>query len=198
MSLSTSETMDILESAPSFQKGKELVKTVSGIKEMYGYEGVDYTKVDEKVLKDGLLTVCEGLASNIKSSDGTQNGVAGSDHNKQMILMEFENAIAELKGERAASASLIRVMSKVSETARMFEKATYPYTPFGEALDGLNQWAYNHDLTNGRSKNEADRNFAETRRVKQEDYIIAVENRVKDLAPKWEEKTRQSRLELSK
>lgn len=204
MSLTAAETLDVLQNASSFETGKSSVQVVNGLLEVYGdRSGADYTNCEEKRLRSGMIKIFKGLKSYFELPEGTNTDKdrPGAFHNDQMTTERLSNAIAELEGTRAASADLINLMPTISECAREFAieehyKSFYPVGLPDSIKDKLAERFYIANYEKGKKAEKDGKwvDYAQKDAIEKEDYIKAVEQRVVDLAPKWEEEVKANRL----
>jgi hypothetical protein len=192
----------IIKNAKTPEHGEVEVQLIEALQRVYGYETrtaeFDKPSLSDDELRSGLdkiFTAMEGFGELMLQMPMSEME-AGGFHNGQMKIEAIKNAMQEVRGARAASSSLINTMPFVSDMARVIEKSEYFDTYYGIDPNGaFGSWLYSRDLRNGSKISEENRNFAEKRRVKQENYIKAVEKRVIESAPKWEEEARQTRLQ---
>ena len=205
MALDVVDTLQVLEGARSFEHGKKEIQLYKAISSVYGEEREkDYSKCEESDLRVGLSSIYKAVKGylDLEVKVPIDDRLPGAYHNDQMFAMQLGNAIDELEGKRASSASLISTICKISDFARTMavEKHFQKWYPFGvpeKVKDKISEGFYRKHYESGKKLKESGKwmNYPQIDAMKKEDYIRTVEQRVKDLAPKWEEETKSSRLE---
>lgn len=204
MTLDVADTRQVLEGARSFEHGKKEIQLYKALSGVYGDEREkDYSKCEESDLRVGLSSIFKAVKGylDLQTNVPIDDRLPGAYHDDQMFAMQLGNAIDELEGKRASSVSLITTMSKISDFARTMavEKHFQKWYPFGvseKTKDRISEGFYKKNYESGKKRKVADKwmNYPQIDAMQKEDYIRAVEQRVKDLAPKWEEDTKNSRL----